>query len=185
MKPLDSLALSRYTSPCGDLLLGARSGGLVCCSWLLPQLREQGAEAIERALQAPKTAEDEALLRESARQLDAYFRGQRRDFDLPLALSGTPFQLALWQALGTIPYGVTRTYGSLAEQIGHPRAFQAVGTATGANPLAIIIPCHRVVGKQGAFSGYRGGRTAKEYLLRLEERISGRGVQELFDQTED
>lgn len=161
----------RYSSPCGELLLGVHAGCLVCCDWLDPWRAEQGEDTLEDALRQPVSGEEEALLAEAVCQLDAYFRGERQSFDLPLAPAGTPFQEELWQALAGIPYGETRTYGHLAELIGRPKAFQAVGSATGANPLAILIPCHRVVGKRGSFSGYRGGREAKEYLLALEAEV--------------
>jgi methylated-DNA-[protein]-cysteine S-methyltransferase len=107
-------------------------------------------------------------IREAIRQLAEYFAGARRAFDLPLDLRGTPFQLRVWQALLRIPYGETRTYGQLAAQIGHPGAARAVGAANGANPVAIIVPCHRVVASGGGLGGYGGGLDRKEFLLGLE-----------------
>ena len=102
------------------------------------------------------------------RQLDEYFAGRRRRFELPLAPRGTAFQLAVWQALQQIPFGQTRCYGALAEAIGRPRAVRAVGAANGANPIAIIIPCHRVIGRDGSLTGYAGGLARKALLLQLE-----------------
>ncbi len=101
-------------------------------------------------------------------QLDAYFRGERRMFDLPLAARGTPFQQSVWAALQAIPYGTTITYRDLAIRIGNPAAVRAVGRANGANPLPIIVPCHRVIGSDGKLIGYGGGMALKEHLLRLE-----------------
>lgn len=109
------------------------------------------------------------LLREAQRQLNAYFSGTRQTFDLPLSPHGTPFQTAVWQALCAIPYGQTRTYGELAAAIGRPKACRAVGMANHRNPIAIIVPCHRVIGKDGTLTGYAGGLAAKQFLLSLEQ----------------
>jgi methylated-DNA-[protein]-cysteine S-methyltransferase len=102
--------------------------------------------------------------------LNAYFAGELRDFDLPLDLQGTPFQLGVWRALRDIPYGVTISYGELARRIGTPKGSRAVGLANGANPIAIVVPCHRVIGSNGKLTGYGGGLGNKETLLALEGR---------------
>lgn len=102
------------------------------------------------------------------RQLDEYFAGKREVFEVRLAPLGTPFQQEVWRALQRIPYGTTCSYGDLAEQIGRPRAVRAVGTANGANPIAIIVPCHRVIGSNGTLTGYAGGVERKQILLELE-----------------
>lgn len=101
-------------------------------------------------------------------QLSAYFAGELREFDLPLAPAGTPFQLAVWSALRAIPYGETASYGQLAAAVGRPAAARAVGAANGRNPLAIVVPCHRVIGAAGALTGYAGGVERKRALLELE-----------------
>lgn len=108
------------------------------------------------------------LLEEAARQLEEYFAGQRKVFSLPLAPKGTEFQLRVWQALLQIPYGETRSYGELAAMVGNPKACRAVGGANHRNPLSILIPCHRVVGTGGSLTGYAGGLSVKEFLLKLE-----------------
>lgn len=108
---------------------------------------------------------------EPVRQLQEYFLRQRREFDLPLDLRGTPFQLKVWHALRQVPYGQTISYGELAALAGVPRAYRAVGRANHDNPLPIVIPCHRVIGKNGALVGYGGGLALKEKLLRLEGAI--------------
>ena len=110
----------------------------------------------------------EGLLAEAARQLDEYFSGQRRQFDLPLDLQGTEFQQRVWRAVSGIPYGQTRTYAQIAAGVGSPRAVRAVGAANGANPVAILVPCHRVVGSGGGLGGYGGGLELKRRLLDLE-----------------
>jgi methylated-DNA-[protein]-cysteine S-methyltransferase len=111
------------------------------------------------------------LLREAIRQLDAYFAGKLRVFDLPLAPVGSKFQLDAWRALRRIPYGRTITYGEQAARMGRPGAARAVGSANGRNPLPIIVPCHRVIGSDGTLTGYGGGLDVKRYLLRLEGAI--------------
>ncbi|MFF0473177.1 methylated-DNA--[protein]-cysteine S-methyltransferase [Streptomyces sp. NPDC004284] len=105
---------------------------------------------------------------EAIRQLDAYFAGELTSFDLPLNLIGTPFQLRVWEQLLRIPYGETRTYGELAEELGNPGASRAVGLANGKNPVGIIVPCHRVIGAGGGLTGYGGGLDRKQRLLAFE-----------------
>ena len=105
---------------------------------------------------------------EAVRQLDAYFAGELTEFDLPLHLVGTPFQLRVWEELRRIPYGETRTYGELAEALGSPGASRAVGLANGKNPIGIVVPCHRVIGAGGGLTGYGGGLDRKQRLLAFE-----------------
>ena len=113
-------------------------------------------------------AKQTPLLQETAKQLDEYFSGIRRNFDLPLAPSGTPFQIKVWEALDSIPYGQTRSYRDIAVMIGHPDACRAVGGANHRNPISIITPCHRVIGVNGSLTGYGGGLDKKRALLKLE-----------------
>jgi methylated-DNA-[protein]-cysteine S-methyltransferase len=112
--------------------------------------------------------DDTDLFRQTARQLDEYTAGKRESFDLPLEMSGTPFQVEVWNAIAAIPFGRTITYSELAEQVGLAQAVRAVGTATGANRISWIIPCHRVVGKNDALTGYAGGLKRKSALLDFE-----------------
>ncbi|WP_165672644.1 methylated-DNA--[protein]-cysteine S-methyltransferase [Metapseudomonas otitidis] len=107
-------------------------------------------------------------LDDACRQLDAYFAGKRKRFELKLAPRGTPFQQDVWRALQAIPHGQTTHYAALAQEIGRPRAVRAVGAANGASPIAIIIPCHRVIGRDGSLTGFAGGLERKAILLRLE-----------------
>jgi methylated-DNA-[protein]-cysteine S-methyltransferase len=111
---------------------------------------------------------DQAGLPAVREQLVAYFARDLKEFDLPLAVTGTPFQEQVWTALRTIPYGETWTYRELAEAIGRPTAVRAVGLANGRNPVSIVVPCHRVIGADGALTGYGGGLAAKQWLLSLE-----------------
>jgi methylated-DNA-[protein]-cysteine S-methyltransferase len=111
---------------------------------------------------------DHPVLGDACAQLGAYFAGTLREFALPLAPLGTPFQLAVWEQLRLIPYGTTTTYGELARRLGNPTAFRAVGLANGRNPLSIVVPCHRVIGANGSLIGFGGGMDAKRTLLELE-----------------
>ena len=113
--------------------------------------------------------EETETLKKAAAQLMEYLGGQRKAFDLPLAPAGTPFQQRVWEALAAIPYGETRSYGKLAEQVGNPKASRAVGMANNRNPIPVIIPCHRVIGANGSLMGYGGGLPLKERLLALEK----------------
>jgi methylated-DNA-[protein]-cysteine S-methyltransferase len=133
-------------------------------------------ERIPRALarEAGGLATDPGALGPVRRQLEEYFRGERRVFDLPLDLRGTPFQLRVWAELLRIPYGVTISYGELARRLGNPNLTRAVGAANGANPISIVVPCHRVIGADGSLVGYGGGLPAKRGLLALERPESGR-----------
>ena len=111
---------------------------------------------------------DNDVLRETHAQLDDYFAGKRRTFDLPLAPRGTEFQCGVWRTLATIPYGETISYAQLATRVGKPSAMRAVGAANGRNPLPIVLPCHRVIGSDGSLTGFGGGLPTKQFLLSLE-----------------
>ncbi len=111
---------------------------------------------------------DNAVLRKVHKQLDEYFAGKRRAFDLPLSPTGTEFQRKVWTTLATIPYGETISYAQLAARIGKPSAMRAVGAANGRNPLPIVLPCHRVIGADGSLTGFGGGLPTKQFLLKLE-----------------
>ena len=117
-----------------------------------------------------------AALATAKRQIAEYFDGTRRDFDLPLAPDGTTFQLRVWEELSRISYAETISYGELARRIGKPTASRAVGAANGRNPLAIVVPCHRVIGADGTLTGYGGGLPVKKALLALERRIAGKAL---------
>ena len=149
-------------TPLGDLLLGATAQGLAG-AWFVDGQRDTPAtEGWGRADPA------HPVLAEAARQFSDYFAGRRPRFDLPLDLSaGTPFQQDVWRALLGIAGGAAQTYGEVAARIGRPAAVRAVGTAVGANPLIIVVPCHRVLGSQGALTGFGGGLGRKAALLRL------------------
>ena len=157
---------SRIATALGDVRLAASAKGLVGL-WFDGQ-RHQPAQL--DAAPAWPTDDAHPVLRAAAQQLQQFLRGERTRFDLPLDLSGgTPFQQAVWQALCDIPYGETVSYLQIAEAIGNPRAVRAVGAANGRNPLSIIVPCHRVIGRSGELTGYGGGIPIKRWLLALEQ----------------
>ncbi|ALO46006.1 methylated-DNA--[protein]-cysteine S-methyltransferase [Pseudohongiella spirulinae] len=151
---------SVYESPVGSLLLAGDGMQLSLISF--PEGR------------ASRQPEPDWLRRNDAFknvkiQLKAYFGGELTEFDLPLAPQGTEFQLLVWNALKTIPYGETRSYGDIAAQVGRPDASRAVGAANGQNPIPIVIPCHRVIGRDGSLTGFGGGLACKQHLLALEQ----------------
>jgi methylated-DNA-[protein]-cysteine S-methyltransferase len=137
---------------------------------LLLLVSERGLVALEfdRGRTREGWVESPAQTAPYARQLEEYFAGRRRGFDLPLDLRGTGFQKRCWQELLKIPYGETRSYADIARAIGNPLAVRAVGLANGQNPIAIIVPCHRVIGSDGSLTGYGGGLETKRWLLELE-----------------
>ncbi|WP_271408236.1 methylated-DNA--[protein]-cysteine S-methyltransferase [Pseudomonas sp. Q1-7] len=147
-----------HESPTGPLLLAGDDAGLQLL------YMDNAARWHPQADWQPAARQ----LDEACRQLDRYFEGRLKRFDLRLAPRGTAFQQEVWKALQAIPYGHTTSYGALAERIGRPRSVRAVGTANGANPISIIIPCHRVIGRDGSLTGYAGGLPRKALLLKLE-----------------
>ena len=139
----------------------------------------EGREDALTALYLPNTpvepvGAETPLLAQGREELLEYFGGKRRTFDLPLKPQGTPFQQRVWAALREIPYGETRSYGQIAAQVGNPKAGRAVGMANNRNPIAIIVPCHRVIGANGSLTGYAGGLSVKQELLALERRTRQR-----------
>lgn len=150
-------------SPTGKLKLVARAGALAGVLWEVERLHRVNLEPMVESTTHP-------VLLQTATQLAQYFAGQRRQFDLPLTFQGTEFQRLVWDALLTIPFGETRSYGDIANQIGAPKAVRAVGAANGRNPISIITPCHRVIGASGTLTGFAGGLQAKQKLLALEAR---------------
>ena len=152
---------TRYESPIGPLLLAGSRAGLNYVSFLCGR----HAVAVD-----PDWREDGSVFDAAIEQLREYFAGERKTFSLTLSPAGTEFQRAVWSELRNIPYGETISYKELAERIGKPKAVRAVGAANGANPIPIIIPCHRVIGNDGSLTGFGGGLPLKKRLLELEGR---------------
>lgn len=143
-----------YHSPVGDIEFDYEDGAVTALKNAAPDVRADAPNELTELV---------------FRQLDEYFAGTRKAFDFPYRLHGTPFQEAVWAALRDIPYGETRSYKDIAEAIGHPKAFRAVGMANHANPIFIAVPCHRVIGASGSLVGYGGGLGMKKALLELEK----------------
>jgi methylated-DNA-[protein]-cysteine S-methyltransferase len=154
-------------SPIGPLTLVAEDGTL---TKLFMDAQRHAPEPA--TFGAPGDPADEPFA-SAAAQLTAYFAGELTAFDLPLAPAGTPFQRQVWGALQQIPYGTTMSYGELADKLGKPGASRAVGLANGRNPIAIVVPCHRVIGSDGSLTGYGGGLDRKRFLLGLERGVQG------------
>ncbi len=151
----------KIPSPIGDIYIAADNKNLRYISFA------NSWEKIKQKLDCIHN-ESNDIIRQTQNQLQEYFAKERSEFDLPLAFSGTEFQKQTWQALLTIPYGETRSYSDQAHLIGNPKAVRAVGRTNGLNPIPIVVPCHRVIGKSGKLTGYAGGLDIKKFLLDLE-----------------
>ncbi len=156
---METLSCTRTPSPVGPLFQAASAKGLV---------RLEFEARMQKLRSGTTLQESKSALASYLRELDEYFAGERREFTFALDLRGTDFQLACWNALLEIPYGETRSYRDLAEAIGHPHAFRAVGMSNNRNPVAIVVPCHRVIASSGSLCGYGGGLHIKRKLLELE-----------------
>lgn len=161
MTEMSSLRYSYHPSPVGSILMAGDESALWYLSFPTGSKKMDPANSWQR---------DDSFFTEVASQLDAYFAAELQQFELSLHHEGTEFQRSVWDALHTIPYGETLTYGELAMRIKKPTAARAVGAANGANPLPIITPCHRVIGADRSLTGFGGGLETKSYLLLLETR---------------
>lgn len=191
---METLHSTTFTSPVGPLFLAASSSGLVALEFdarlpgqqtirpnprnLRTELRwERGSQFGSENKRATNKnvhfENSETAMRRYVEELEEYFSGERRNFNFPLDLRGTEFQVACWRALLAIPYGETRTYGDIARAVGKPQGFRAVGMANNRNPIAIVVPCHRVIASDGTLCGYGGGLDIKRKLLELEGALSG------------
>ena len=174
---METLQSTIFASPVGPLFLAASEEGLVALEFdarlpgqqtIRPNPRDLRVESQSLRFEA-----SQARLAVFVGQLEEYFAGSRRDFTFPLDMRGTEFQLACWRALVAIPYGETRTYADIARAVGRPQGFRAVGMANNRNPIAIVVPCHRVIASDGTLCGYGGGLDIKRKLLQLEGALSG------------
>jgi len=166
-KPM--LHYTTHPTPVGELTLVASDRGLRAVVWPTSSRRGTGVSG------RPQRNPDHPILKTTAGELDEYFAGERTTFDIPLDLEGTRFQVAAWRSLAKIPFGTTTTYGRQAAGLGIPTAARAVGAANGANPVCIVLPCHRVIGSDGSLTGFGGGLPVKQWLLEHEARILAAG----------
>ena len=165
----------RVDSPIGSLRLASTDDGIAYVE--LPHADGRGlAGWLRRVAPDAKCVEGYAPNRQAIREIQEYLEGKRTEFGLPLDLRGTPFQLEVWSSLREIPYGETRSYAEIARALGRPDAVRAVGAANGANPLALVVPCHRVIGSDGRLAGYAGGLSLKARLLAMEQSRPAQGL---------
>ena len=171
LSEVTTLHWGSVSSPRGSCVIVGTERG-ICWLGTPGTTLEMGLNWVERKMNFASVVEDASCepLRQAVDQLERYFAGEHAQFTCPLDLYGTPFQLKVWNALTRIPFGETRTYAEVAREIGHPSAVRAVGAANGANPVAIIVPCHRVIGSNGSLTGYGGGLPTKSWLLNLEKK---------------
>lgn len=162
-----------YATPCGELLLGEFEQKLCLCDWQTEKHRTFVDRRLKKTLHADFETGKPAIIEKTMSELDEYFAGKRKTFDIPLLFTGTDFQKRVWNHLLQIPYGETISYGELAKRIGMPKAVRAVANANGANAISILAPCHRVIGSDHSLTGYGGGLQAKKMLLNLERQATG------------
>lgn len=164
----NTVVVRRYDSPCGALILGSYGDRLCLCDWQVEKHSDRIDRRLKRLLAADYKEGTSDIIEQAARELDEYFAGGRRVFDVPLLFAGTDFQKAVWAALLEIPFGSTLSYGELSRILGCPGAVRAVANANGANSISVFVPCHRVIGTDGSLTGYGGGVDAKRRLLEIE-----------------
>ncbi len=165
---MEIIKISRFDSPAGEMLVGSIGDAICLCDWTAGRRRDCIDRRIRRHLHATCEEGRSPVIERAAAQLEEYFAGRRRTFDLEIRMAGTPFQCSVWSELMKIPYGTTISYAELARRIGNPDAVRAVASANAVNALSVIIPCHRVIGSDRQLTGYGGGLEAKRLLLALE-----------------
>jgi methylated-DNA-[protein]-cysteine S-methyltransferase len=157
-----------FKTPFGELILGAFEGKLCLADWRYRKMRSAIDKRIQTGLNASFVEQSDPIITKAKEQLDTYFLGSLKTFDLPLLFVGSDFQKKVWEALEQIPYGKTISYLELSRDLGDEKAIRAVATANGANAISIVVPCHRIIGSDGSLVGYAGGLAAKKKLLKLE-----------------
>lgn len=163
-----NINIQYYSSPCGELILASVGEELCLCDWNDMPCAERNKLRLLRYMKAEFKIETSSILELTKKQLDEYFTGNRKIFEIPLHPVGTEFQKKVWNALLDIPYGETRSYKEIAQNIGNPNSVRAVAGAIGANGISILIPCHRIIGSNRSLTGFAGGLEAKRILLELE-----------------
>lgn len=174
IKGLSPILISRLTTPLGPMFVCSTERGICLLEFVDRDILEAEFASLQKYLQAPILWGENDHIKQARKELEQYFAGERQQFELPLDMVGTDFQLSIWQALAKVPYGETATYGALAVAINNPKAVRAVGAANGANRMAIVLPCHRIIGKNGKLTGYGGGLDRKSYLLEMERKVLGK-----------
>jgi methylated-DNA-[protein]-cysteine S-methyltransferase len=165
---MNKIMIQYFNSTAGELILGTFHDKLCLCDWRFRNMRQTIDKRIQEGLNASYGEGETSIMETVKHQLNEYFSAQRTDFDIPLLMVGSAFQKSVWNELLMIPYGKTESYLGLSRKIGHEKAIRSVAAANGANAIAIIIPCHRIIGSDGKLTGYAGGLQAKRKLLQLE-----------------
>ena len=170
---MNQINIQLHKTEIGELLLGSFGSKLCLLGFKSKETRRAVDDQIRKKLDAKFVKQNDEVLEKTKKQLDEYLDGNRKEFDIPLLMVGTDFQRRVWKAVMKVPYGVTSTYGQLAKNIGSPKSVRAVGNANSANPISIIVPCHRIIGSNGKLVGYGSGLPVKKRLLKLEQKNTG------------
>ncbi len=165
---MKKIIIQYYKTPVGEMILGSYGDKLCLSDWRYRKMRTSIDKRVTSILGAEYEEGTSEVIEITKTQLDEYFKGERKKFDIPLLIAGTDFQKKVWGALIKVPYGKTETYLGLAKKIGNEKAVRAVAAANGANAISIIIPCHRIIGSDGSLTGYAGGLNTKKKLLSME-----------------
>lgn len=168
---MNQIIIQYFQTPVGEMILGAYDNKLCMADWRYRKGRETIDKRLQKGLDAIFVEEESEVLNVAKKELEAYFKGLRKTFDIPLLLVGTAFQKSVWQGLLQIPFSTTVSYKDLAQHIDNKTAVRAVASAIGGNAMSIFIPCHRVVGSDSSLTGYAGGLEAKKKLLALEQNM--------------
>ncbi len=177
---MDKINIQYYKSPIGELIVGDYNGHLCLCDWRYRKMRSSIDQRIQKGLNAEYHEEESEVATQCIHQLEAYFKKERTSFSLPIKFVGSDFQVSVWNALISIPFGQTQSYLGLSKLLGNEKAIRAVASANGANAISIIVPCHRIIGSKGELTGYAGGLNAKKKLLQLENAGPFANQMELF-----
>ena len=164
------ICIQYHKTKIGELVLGSFEGNLCLLDFRYRKMRRVVDDRLKRGLKADFIEEDSDIIEKTRTELDEYFQEKRQEFNIPIQMVGTDFQKSVWNALLKVTYGTTSSYLQLAKKINNEKAVRAVAGANGANAIAIIIPCHRIIGSNGELVGYAGGLTTKKYLLTLEQK---------------
>jgi len=168
---MNKISTQTYNSPIGEILLGSYEGKLCLADWKYRRMRTSIDNRIQKGLKAEYLEQSSEVIEKTIKEMKEYFAGERKMFDIPLLLVGTDFQKSVWEGLIQVPYGTTASYLELSRNIGNEKAVRAVASANGANSISIMIPCHRIIGSNGALVGYAGGLPVKKQLLDLENNL--------------
>jgi methylated-DNA-[protein]-cysteine S-methyltransferase len=168
---MDKINIQYFNTPVGEMILGSYADKLCMADWRYRKMRDRVDRRVQKGLNATFVEEESVVLKKAKEELEAYFKGVRKRFDIPLLMVGTEFQKSVWQGLIQIPFGETVSYLDLAKGIDNQKAVRAVASAVGDNAISLLIPCHRIIGTDGSLTGYAGGLDAKKKLLEIENNL--------------